>query len=658
MRNAIALLPLIVLAGCDLCHIGYGREGLLDCIDPRAPDQGLAPPPPPGCWGQLPPDIPLPTRAAAHPTPVPTAELCGRGPLYLYSAACVESDAPGGPDAVDNDCDGTIDEGGPNDDPGYPAPPPVTKSSAWIFADPYRWTVDARGLRCDGAAPCDTVVAHVEYHCGHGFHPTFDGRLTVLDRGPAHCLDTAPGVCGADAAHVWLRDRVAACSAAARTVTLDYDGFELHLTRLESSDIREPPRFTVDEYLADLHAALACVVAATVTANTFGGAADDDGDAVADGCDRCPGADDLADRDGDGVPDPCDRCPDHPDPDQLDADGDGLGDACDCERLDPLPPADAPLAERYCWDAEARPEYGGVPGRWICPPGAREKQCDPYPSTNAWLEEAVIGDLPHDDALYEASAFDYLLGEALPDIAGADPLCPPGLGCDAVALRAQHRGYRYEDYLCRRLLRKHDGAVECRAHPDPAQRHPSYRTEALIWHLPSDLTHDRAHAIIRPAGRLRYPDYVTRGRNVIVLGEAKCYDPVVPWNARSAWMWYRAVAFGTQLDDYTTKVVMSRRGAGPRYSTVYHFCSGTPGWVARLIAAAMAKTQADGFTLNLNDNGGRRFVTEPVCWQDGLPLAVAQTAFACYVPGEVAPEGVSPAWDCAGVFYDRCTGSE
>ena len=124
-------------------------------------------------------------------------------------------------------------------------------------------------------------------------------------------------------------------------------------------------------------------------------------------------------------------------------------------------------------------------------------------------------------------------------------------------------------------------------------------------------------------------------------------------------MWFRAVAFGTQLDDYTTKSVMSRRGEGPRYSTIYHFCSGTPGWVAQLIAGALAKTHAEGFTLNLNDNGGRRFVTEPVCWQDdGLPLAVAQAAFACYVPGEVAPEGVSPAWDCAGAFYDQCTGSE
>ena len=48
-----------------------------------------------------------------------------------------------------------------------------------------------------------------------------------------------------------------------------------------------------------------------------------------DGCDACPGFDDLADGDVDGVPDSCDTCPDVSDPGQEDSDGDSYGDACD-----------------------------------------------------------------------------------------------------------------------------------------------------------------------------------------------------------------------------------------------------------------------------------------------------------------------------------------
>lgn len=200
MARGLVLVGVLFLSGCDLCFLGYGREGRLDCFDLRAVDSGLAEPPAPGCWGEVPPDTALPTRAEVRPAPAPVALHCGRGPLYEYSAACVESEAPGGPDAVDNDCDGIIDEGGPNDDPGYPAPPPVPKSSAYIFSDPYRWAVNARGVRCDGAAPCETVVPGIAYHCGEGFHPTFDGRLVVLERGPGACLDGVAGVCGTEAA--------------------------------------------------------------------------------------------------------------------------------------------------------------------------------------------------------------------------------------------------------------------------------------------------------------------------------------------------------------------------------------------------------------------------------------------------------------------------
>ncbi len=57
--------------------------------------------------------------------------------------------------------------------------------------------------------------------------------------------------------------------------------------------------------------------------------ADSDGDGVIDGCDRCPGEDDLSDSDVDGVRDCLDNCPELFNPNQVDADGDGIGDSCD-----------------------------------------------------------------------------------------------------------------------------------------------------------------------------------------------------------------------------------------------------------------------------------------------------------------------------------------
>jgi len=50
---------------------------------------------------------------------------------------------------------------------------------------------------------------------------------------------------------------------------------------------------------------------------------------VIDGCDRCPGEDDLSDSDVDGVRDCLDNCPELFNPNQVDADGDGIGDSCD-----------------------------------------------------------------------------------------------------------------------------------------------------------------------------------------------------------------------------------------------------------------------------------------------------------------------------------------
>ncbi|MCH7945419.1 MAG: thrombospondin type 3 repeat-containing protein, partial [Armatimonadetes bacterium] len=64
--------------------------------------------------------------------------------------------------------------------------------------------------------------------------------------------------------------------------------------------------------------------------------ADTDGDTVADGCDLCPGEDDLSDTDGDEYPDCLDNCPETANPDQLDSDSNGLGDACEVEEEEPL----------------------------------------------------------------------------------------------------------------------------------------------------------------------------------------------------------------------------------------------------------------------------------------------------------------------------------
>ncbi len=54
---------------------------------------------------------------------------------------------------------------------------------------------------------------------------------------------------------------------------------------------------------------------------------DSDSDGVIDGCDVCPGRDDLADADCNGSADCGDNCPETSNPDQEELDIDGVGDA-------------------------------------------------------------------------------------------------------------------------------------------------------------------------------------------------------------------------------------------------------------------------------------------------------------------------------------------
>jgi len=164
-----------------------------------------------------------------------------------------------------------------------------------------------------------------------------------------------------------------------------------------------------------------------------------------------------------------------------------------------------------------------------------------------------------------------------------------------------------------------------------------------------------------PEGRLRRADYLVppRGRShqTTVLGEAKCYNPFIEWNARPAWSWYMAVSFGTQLWDYVNKVIASRRTAN-RHTVVYHFCDFQPRWTAYETAAALAATAAEGFSLRLRDSPpGANWIQTPGCYVDmaDMLFTVAPELFECFVPGQVGP---NPLESCVGSFYDLCSGSE
>ncbi|HEV8201630.1 MAG TPA: MopE-related protein [Candidatus Polarisedimenticolia bacterium] len=77
-------------------------------------------------------------------------------------------------------------------------------------------------------------------------------------------------------------------------------------------------------------------------ADDLGGALDGDGDGVAGACDNCPAVANAAqaDADSDGLGDACDNCPTSANPSQADSDGDGEGDACDLCPASPYPTTD------------------------------------------------------------------------------------------------------------------------------------------------------------------------------------------------------------------------------------------------------------------------------------------------------------------------------
>jgi len=77
-------------------------------------------------------------------------------------------------------------------------------------------------------------------------------------------------------------------------------------------------------------------------ADDVGGTLDGDGDGVAAACDNCPAVANAtqADADSDGRGDACDNCPTRANPSQVDGDGDGEGDACDLCPASPYPTTD------------------------------------------------------------------------------------------------------------------------------------------------------------------------------------------------------------------------------------------------------------------------------------------------------------------------------
>ena len=335
--------------------------------------------------------------------------------------------------------------------------------------------------------------------------------------------------------------------------------------------------------------------------------------------------------------------------DAEDRDADGLNDTCDCREQDEE-------EARCLTQAVATGPY--LPGFKQCLPGQLERTCvatDRWPDWQSFIVEQVFG-----GPLNQGAGLAEDLGPEL-EYTFEDELrgCPPGVMCHAQSSR--QRGRDYEHWLCRRQKRRNPGSQCNNGRGSPSASH--YRTAAGSWELPPQLGHPNARRLVLTEGRLRYPDYkippTRKNHYSQVLGEAKCYNPFIPWT-RNATSWFSAAATGTQMQDYISKMFEGRR-SGRGVAIVYHLCDLSPQWLSYMIAEALAQTAANGISFHIRDTPpAANWIKAPACYIDVLDDLVvhAPELFQCFVPGAAAPDGVDPTDSCIGAFYDFCSGSE
>lgn len=330
-------------------------------------------------------------------------------------------------------------------------------------------------------------------------------------------------------------------------------------------------------------------------------------------------------------------------------DGDNLGPACDCV---------APEGDDARCTVQPVPRGPFLPGYRTCPADRRHPTCtasDQWPDWQTFATQQI-----HRGPMNAGAGLAEDLGAEQEYTFEDEIACPPDRQCWAATSR--QRGRDYEEWLCRRQKRRNPGTLCNNGRGSPAA--PGYRTAAGRWELPPELPHDRARQIVLSEGRLRFPDFYVpphpRNHRVEVFGEAKCYNPFIEWDRSRVWSWFSAVGFGTQLVDYVNKMLEGRRTGHPR-TIAYYFCDLLPQWANYEVAAALAWTGANGFDVHVRDSPpGANWIRAPGCYVDMADAlyTVAPSLFQCFVPGEVAPDGVDPRDSCIGAFYDQCSGSE
>jgi hypothetical protein len=298
---------------------------------------------------------------------------CGDGDALIY---------PGAPercDGLDNDCDGTADEGldapytcgagacertillctdgTPNT--CVPGPPgPETCNGIDDNCDAIVDNPDADG---DGSFDCgqDCAPGDPAIHPGaaeicngvdddcNGIADDIAGAADSDGDGVVSACDNCPTVANpaqADADSDGLGDACDNCPTAANPSQADSDGDGAG----DACDLCPQSAYPTSDF--DLDGVGAFCDNCPNVANA--GQEDADHDQVGDACDRCPGVASQSndDLDGDLRGDACDNCPSNPNPDQSDADDDGEGDACDLN--DGLLMVWVTGPEEVDWDAE------------------------------------------------------------------------------------------------------------------------------------------------------------------------------------------------------------------------------------------------------------------------------------------------------------------